>query len=50
MTKSDKEIIELVNRASKKDRNAVDEIHKMDFTERVRMFELIKSGAVENGD
>lgn len=45
--KTDKEIIELVNRASKGDRNAVDEIHKLDFAERVRMFDLIKRGKTE---
>lgn len=42
--KTDEEIIELVNRASKGDRKAVDELHKMDFSERVKMFELIKQG------
>jgi hypothetical protein len=44
--KTNEEIIELVNRASKGDRNAVDEIHKMDFEERVRMFKLITEGKV----
>jgi len=42
--KTDAEIKELVELASKGNRNAVDEIHKMTFEERVIMFKLIQEG------